>query len=105
MVLWLTSAMPNLVVYVPARVARALEAMGVSEDVQRRACKEVLVGLADGELAAGDLTEGGQARGGVASPGPTSRDGQANSRKVARTTPSSPAASSFRPDFKGGSKR
>ena len=45
--------MPNLVVYVPADVARALEVRGVSEDVQRRACREVLVGLADGGLGAG----------------------------------------------------
>lgn len=53
--------MPNLVVYVPADVARVLEAKGVSEDLQRKACKEVLVGLADGleegvaRAAAGDV--------------------------------------------------
>ena len=46
--------MPNLVVYVPADVARALEVKGVSENVQRRACKEVLAGLADGGLGAGE---------------------------------------------------
>jgi hypothetical protein len=46
--------MPNLVVYVPADVARALEANGVSENLQRRACKEVLIGLANGELGSGE---------------------------------------------------
>lgn len=51
--------MPNLVVYVPADVARALEVRGVSEDVQRRACREVLVGLADGGLGAGEPEAGG----------------------------------------------
>ena len=77
--------MPNLVVYVPARLARSLEALGVSEDIQRRACREVLAGLADGELGAGEPS-GGSA--------PSAERGRA----------SSPAPSSFRPDFKGGSK-
>ncbi len=103
---WYGGAMPNLVVYVPADVARALEARGVSEDLQRRACKEVLAGLADGGLGAGDkpagATErtqndsgsGGKAPSGratVVSPAPSPRDPGRNVRE-------------FKPDFKGKGK-
>lgn len=42
--------MPNLVVYVPADVARALEALGVPQNIQRKACQEVLVELSNGGL-------------------------------------------------------
>lgn len=74
--MWYTSAMPNLVVYVPADVARALEVKGVSEDIQRRACKEVLVGLANGELGAGGVVAPGSPSGvvpGSGAPAPSSR--------------------------------
>ena len=66
--------MPNLVVYVPADLARTLEAKGISEDLQRRACKEVLVGLGAGDVpgaaVSGDAATDGEARGGVIPPRP-----------------------------------
>lgn len=67
--------MPNLVVYVPADVARALDAKGVSEDLQRRACKEVLVGLANGELGSGEVPAAGSppVAGAAVSPVPSPR--------------------------------
>ena len=52
--------MANLVVYVPVRVERALEAMGISPDVQRRACVEVLTGLSEnGGLGSGEVKRAG----------------------------------------------
>ena len=92
-VLWLTGAMPNLVVYVPARLARSLEAIGVSEDLQRRACREVLVGLADGELGAGEPEAATSPAGGGSRPA------------VRPPAPSRSSKRSFRPDPKGGSGR
>ena len=94
--------MPNLVVYVPADVARALEAIGVSQDIQRKACKEVLVGLAEsgdvpGAAITGEVATDGEARHRVTPPRPR-----------VRISPSPDSASpdrSFRPDFKGGSKK
>lgn len=63
--------MPNLVVYVPADVARALEAKGVSEVVQRRACNEVLYGLAENGLVAGGVVVSrGLGSGEVSAPSP-----------------------------------
>lgn len=87
--------MPNLVVYVPADVARVLEAKGVSEDVQRRACREVLVGLADGGLGAGELD--------ADVPGPVRSPSPAPSPRVPLNSVSgfSPDARKFRPDPKG----
>ena len=46
--------MPNLVVYVPAGLARELAALGVSLEVQRRACHAAVKALANGGLGAGE---------------------------------------------------
>ena len=99
--------MPNLVVYVPARLARSLEAIGVSEDLQRRACREVLVGLADGELGAGEPEAAGvSARGVRRGAGVPSEAGGRVASSPSERQAASPAPSSreVRPDFKGGSK-
>lgn len=91
--------MPNLVVYVPADVARALEMMGVSEDIQRKACKEVLAGLAAGAQTVGGVGANDGSPSGAKAGGSSVVTARESSRP-------SPAASlrSFRSDFKGGSK-
>ena len=99
--------MPNLVVYVPADVARALEVKGVSQDLQRKACKEVLAGLANGGLEEGVARASGRREAAAPSSSPPSgedavpREPVSESRVTA--SPSSPGSRQFRPDPKSSS--
>ncbi len=101
LVLCMMRGMPNLVVYVPASVARALVVLGVSEDLQRRACREVLEGLAGGELGAGEPeTTGVVVAGAVQADAVGPVASVTAARKPASPAPSSFEKRSFRPDPK-----
>jgi hypothetical protein len=92
--------MPNLVVYVPADVARALEVQGVSENMQRLACREVLTGLADDGLGRGDAVS--TAGGGVTDTAPVRKSPRVGSSDIPAPPPSPGVERSFRPDPKKG---